>query len=53
MIPIEKVFGCIVNLGKDNATKESYDEKFLTFYDDYDRRNPVTLDEAKEKWIKL
>ncbi|CAK66150.1 unnamed protein product (macronuclear) [Paramecium tetraurelia] len=52
-IPISKICGCIVDLGIDNATLESYDEKFLTFYDDYDRRNPVTLDAAKEKWIKI
>ncbi|CAD8173577.1 unnamed protein product [Paramecium pentaurelia] len=53
LIPIKKICGCIVDLGIDNATVESYDEKFLTFYDDYDRRNPVTLDAAKEKWIKI
>ncbi|CAK82674.1 unnamed protein product (macronuclear) [Paramecium tetraurelia] len=53
LIPINKICGCIVDLGIDNATVESYDEKYLTFYDDYDRRNPVTLDAAKEKWIKI
>ncbi|CAD8121477.1 unnamed protein product [Paramecium sonneborni] len=53
LVPIQKVCGCIVDLGIDNATVETYDQKFLTFYDDYDRRNPVTLDSAKEKWIKL
>ncbi|CAD8126273.1 unnamed protein product [Paramecium sonneborni] len=53
LIPIQSICGCIVDLGIDNATVESYDEKFLTFYDDYDRRNPVTADAAKEKWIKI
>ncbi|CAK82673.1 unnamed protein product (macronuclear) [Paramecium tetraurelia] len=53
LIPINKICGCIVDLGIDNATPSSYDANYLTFYDDYDRRNPVTLDAAKEKWIKL
>jgi len=32
---------------------ESYDEKFTTFYDDYDRLNPITKDAAMEAWKKL
>lgn len=49
-LPKERVFGWIVNIHIDNATEESYDEKASTFLDDYDRRNPITADEAKLKW---
>lgn len=52
-LPEEQVCACIVQTGRDNATVESYEEKYLTFYDDYDRRNPITLDRAKAAWIKL
>lgn len=52
-MPEERIFGCIIETGRDNATVESYDEKYITFPDDYDRRNPVTLDRAKEAWMKL
>lgn len=53
IFPTSELFGFIVNLNIDNATKVPYDKKYLTFYEDYDRRNPITADEAKAAWIKI
>ncbi|CAD8187904.1 unnamed protein product [Paramecium octaurelia] len=52
LLPKERVLEFILKIGIDNATEESYDAKSPTFLDDYDRRNPVTAEEAKRIWIE-
>ncbi|CAD8106767.1 unnamed protein product [Paramecium sonneborni] len=52
LFPKDRLLDCIFKIGVDNATQESYDLKYPTFLDDYDRRNPVTAEEAKRIWIE-
>lgn len=52
LTPKERVLEFILKIGIDNATEDSYDSRSSTFLDDYDRRNPVTADEAKRIWIE-
>lgn len=33
------------------VTRVSYDERKHTFWDDYDRRNPITMQRAIEEWM--
>lgn len=37
---------------EEESTQVTYDVAYVNFWDDYDRRNPITQDKAIEEWME-
>jgi hypothetical protein len=50
VLPMELVFARCIEV-ESNATHQTYEQSKHMFWDDYDRRNPITKERALEAWV--
>lgn len=51
LAPIDILFDKYFKV-EEESTQVTYDVAYVNFWDDYDRRNPVTQDKAIEEWME-
>ena len=50
-MPLSMVFESIINVGEVKI-KQTYEDSRKNIWDDYPRRNPLTMNKAMDEWIK-